>query len=131
MNRAAPLMLAATLCAAALPSQAQNVHCTMTELCPKTGLCVATPVTLAFNIDPNQFVDPVSKNEPPRNKVTWVSLHNERFQAEPIRMDNGIVGFWADIDGTSHLMTVQADGSSHYSKSDNSTRLSGYCEVTS
>lgn len=115
----------------ALPAQAERLTCDLRAPCPSKGPCVVEAVTVSFEIDHTQFVAPVDRREPPRNKVTRVSLRNatgdREFRAEPIVMADGTRGFWAEIDGIEHLMTIRPDGRGSYVTSGAAAQLTGRC----
>ena len=108
---------------------AERVECTFTPPC-LGSICYADEIPVAFTIDHNQFAPALDPKEPPRNKVTTVALGEERFQAEPIVMDDGTRGFWANIAGVDHLMTMRPDGMGTYATTGAIPFMSGHCGVT-
>lgn len=107
---------------------AERVDCAFAVPCLGAG-CVVEEVALRFEIDPSQFVDAHVPGEPPRNKVTWVTLGDVEFEAEPIRMADGTRGFWANVAGVEHLMTTRADGMGTYASTGAVPYMSGRCKI--
>lgn len=114
----------------ASPAWAERVECEFHIPCIGIGACIEGPLPVSFEIDHRQFAPPVSPQEPPRNKVTLVSLGEERFKAEPIVLDDGTRGFWANLGGVDHLMTMRPDGRGTYSTSGGIPLMTGLCETT-
>lgn len=107
--------LSVGLCGSA---QAQDIKCVMAD---------GTPV--AFQIDPNQFIDAVSSEEPIRRKVTQIRMGDSRFPAEPFIIGQ-MRGFHAeDLGGTSMMFVVRPDGSARAANARQGYDLSGTCEV--
>jgi hypothetical protein len=98
------------------PVWAERVDCTFAAPCPANSGCTPAPLTLHFDIDPNQFAPAIDANEPPRTKITQVTEGDETFAAEPILMDSGVRGFWTDQDGSARILTVQPDGAAVYTR---------------
>ena len=122
-----PLLL---ICLTASPALAERVSCTLSQPCPILTDCATETLALDFVIDRSQFVAAVDVNEPPRKKVTVVTLGEEQFRAEPFLIGD-VRGFWQDTEAMSDRMfTMQADGSAIYSESPSGVQLSGLCEVT-
>ena len=116
MIRAALLALLAT------PAQAQDVRCTLDD--------GTAPVQIAFTIDRNQFVAPVSAKDPPRRKITQVQMGRDRFLAEPFLIGQSL-GFWEDAEAVgSRMLVVQPGGEANYSETPSGRRLTGTCEVS-
>ncbi|WP_296419189.1 hypothetical protein [Pseudooctadecabacter sp.] len=91
-----------------------------------TLLCDTMQVT--FDIDPNQFVNPQSPDEPPRRQVTQVTMDDATFTAQAIMMAGGIEGFHEDAGALgSRLMIVRADGSARLTLQPANTRWVGMC----
>ncbi|WP_342075805.1 hypothetical protein [Yoonia sp. SS1-5] len=99
------------------PCWAENIACDMDG------------IALAFAIDRNQFVAPASPDEPPRRKVTMVSMGDAQFPAEPFLIGK-TRGFWAEgWSGSDVIFVMQPDGSATYTDTRRDTRLTGHCEV--
>ena len=109
-------------------ANAERVECMFATPC-MGSTCVVEEIPLSFYIDPNQFVAPQHPNDPPRNKVTRVALGEYEFPAEPILMDDGTRGFWANVQGVDHLMTMRPDGMGTYATSGSVPFMAGECEV--
>lgn len=104
--------------AMASPVAAQQVNCLMED---------GTPVD--FIIDPSQFIDAVSVEEPIRRKVTYVRMGDTSFPAEPFIIGNRR-GFHAEGLGDSALMfVVGPDGVATSANAREGTSLVGQCEV--
>ena len=111
------------------PASAERVECTFKAPC-LSAVCVEETIPVAFTIDHNQFAPALDPNEPPRNKVTTVALGDETFKAEPIVMADGTRGFWTNISGVDHLMTMRPDGMGTYATTGAIPFMSGRCGVT-
>ena len=111
-------------------ARAELVECVLSEPCTTTGVCLRDSIDLHFVIDRNQFADAVNVNDPPRRKVTLVTLGDEEFSAEPMIIGD-VRGFWQDTEATGdRIFTMQADGSGVYSESPSGKTLTGSCEVS-
>jgi len=109
---------------------AERVECSLSEPCPTSGVCFQEAVDLHFVIDHNQFSDAVDVNDPPRRKVTLVTLGDEQYSAEPMIIGD-VRGFWQDTEAMiDRIFTMQADGSGVYSESPSGKTLTGSCEVS-
>ena len=83
---------------------------------------------LRFEIDRNQFVDAINTNEPPRNKVTDVTMNGETFAAEPFLIGD-VRGFWADNkEAGNRILMIEADGTAQYAEPDLERTMTGTCE---
>jgi len=107
----------------------EHVECTVTAPCATTGACPPDPIIVRFTIDRNQFASAISSDEPPRNKVTTVTIGTEQFTAEPILMAGGVRGFWKESFEGSHLLTFSVGDDAVYSRPIGQ-RLIGECEVS-
>jgi len=123
-------------CIAATPANAttERIACQFHRPCLEATVCVPDAVALAFTIDRTQFAPPHDPKEPPRNKVTHVSVTHaalgaDTFKAEPILMVDGTRGFWAHLDGVDHLMTLRQDGRSTYATTGPIPPMTGHCEI--
>jgi len=117
----------AVLLAQASPAIAESIVCTVAPPCPDGVVCEAAPVTVAFDINRDEFAPPVDPNEPPRRKVTTVQMGDARFPAEAIVMGD-VRGFWAEGGGGSHvLFMVHGDGTAHYVDDLTGLRMEGTC----
>lgn len=91
--------------------------------------CDLQGTALQFDIDRNQFVAPQNLNDPPRRKVTLVSMGEAQFPAEPFLIGK-TRGFWAEgWSGSDVIFVMQPDGSATYTDTRMDTRLTGHCEV--
>jgi len=116
-----------TMALAGTPALADNLLCQLHPDCTSCG----TTVQLGFHIDRNQFSPPVDAGEPPRRMVTHVMQGDTSFQAEPMLLANGVRGFWADINDTSYLLTIQPDGTATYTVTGpRAASLVGTCKDT-
>jgi len=122
---------AMALLAACPTSAIERISCVLNTSCSGETICAPKTSELHFGIDPNQFVAPIDAKEPPRNKVTIVSMDGESFRAEPIQTEFGLRGFWSAQNGTERLLTIQPDGTATYSLSSELGQLTGKCEVIS
>lgn len=107
---------------------AERVECEFMAPC-LTSVCLPEAVPVSFEIDHRQFAPPIDPDEPPRNKVTVVAMGGAQFKAEPILMDDGTRGFWANVEGVEHLMTMRPDGMGTYASSGAVSFMSGRCGV--
>ncbi|MBV7393312.1 hypothetical protein [Mameliella sediminis] len=71
-------------------------------------------IDLRFDLDPASFSPALDSREPPRRRVSRVTLSDGRgFEAEAILGQDGSRGFWADSENM--LLTVAADGTARLS----------------
>lgn len=120
-----------TLCLGSpVAAATEKIECLFQSPCPEGVICIANaPISMDFTIDLNQFAPPINAREPPRNKVTRVTVGTAMFQAEPLVLSGGIRGFWAEHDGVEHLMTMQPDRTALYTTTGPVTRMIGRCNV--
>lgn len=112
------LLHAPALMAAAFSCVLTDMACAM--------LCEETRVS--FAIEPAQFVDPISPNDPPRRQTTQVAMNDARFVAQAIMMPGGVFGFHEDAGELGRrLMIVRADGSARLSLRPSNVTLTGTC----
>ena len=118
--------LALAVCAA--PLAAETVRCPLSPACQTASGCdVVTNVE--FTIDLNQFAPAVDANDPPRRKVTLVTMGDAQFPAEPIWFEGGIRGFSAEgWGGSEMLFIVQPDQTATLVDPREGLRLTGTCE---
>lgn len=122
--------LSATMLATSVSSfaHADVLNCSFTELCDADDSCVLVTMDLRFEIDRNQFVDAINTNEPPRNKVTDVTMNGETFTAEPFLIGD-VRGFWADTkEAGNRILMIEADGTAQYAEPDLERTMTGTCE---
>ena len=105
------------------PALGDSIKCVLS--CKINARCSEAPVSLAFEIDRNQFVSAVSPSEPPYRKVTTVQMGDKRFQAEPFLIGD-TRGFWADDLDT--ILVVMPDGGATYSSGMSGETMTGLCE---
>ncbi len=120
----------ATLLASALagPSLADSLACELQKECRANNVCDETIVDLTFEIDRLQFIDPQDRSEPPRRKLSQVSMADRQFPAEPFLMGD-VRGFWAEgLAGSHSIFIVNADGTAKFSNSEMGEHLIGTCE---
>ena len=100
------------LCALCLgqPLAAEEVRCDLDGL------------ALGFSVDRTQFVDGYA-GDPPRRKVSQVTLGDARFEAEPILLD-GQIGFH----GADRIFLLR-DGTGRLTDMTTGAALTGPCEV--
>ena len=130
METAPYLAIPATMLASVMAStvSADSLSCTLESPCEGRTACETEPVSLRFDIDRNQFVDPVDPNEPPRRKITQVEMGARHFPAEPFLIGD-VRGFWAEgLGGSDGIFVVNADGSAKYSNPQLGETLLGTCE---
>lgn len=110
-----PLALGAAL--AASPALAERFDCMM-----------ADGTVVRFDLDPNQFVDAVSEGEPPRRKVTQVTMGTSKFPAEPFSIGD-LAGFSAEALGAGTIMfVVNPSGEAIQTERQTGQRMTGQCE---
>lgn len=98
-------------------------------VCAQAISCQMGDVAVDFIIDPSQFIDSVTPEEPIRRKVTVVQMGTNRFPAEPFIIGD-IRGFHAEGPGGANVMFVtRPDGSAHYVNTTTGDTLDGTCEV--
>lgn len=126
MRRAGLTSLALSVCAA--PLAAETLRCDLTPDCVGSAACDAI-TTVQFTIDLNQFAPAVDANDPPRRKVTLVTMGAAQFPAEPIWFQGGIRGFSAEgWGGSEMLFIVQTDHTATLVDPREGLRLVGTCE---
>ena len=110
--------MVAPLCAAlASPAMGESIACDIAG------------IPVRFEIDMTQFAPPVDPGEPPRRRVTTVSLGSQQFEAEPMVMGE-LRGFWTDgEDAAQVLMIIQPDGAATLTNAPPGTEKTGRCEV--
>ena len=114
----------------AAPVAAASWACTLSGPCPDATACPDDPVRIAFDIDPGQFAPPVGPSDPPRRRLTSVTLNGETFDAEPIRMAGGIRGFWGlPGPGSDRILLIEADGAARYDDPARQGQLTGTCKT--
>ena len=83
---------------------------------------------ITFEIDRDQFIDPIDAAEPTQRKITIVTAGTATFPAEPFII-GGMRGFYADgLGGSSVMFTVAPDGSATYSNARSGEKLTGICK---
>lgn len=87
----------------------------------------AADLRLDFDIDPASFADPIDPREPPRRRVSRVTLGGESFEAEALLTEGGSRGFWAP--GRGILLTKAPAGAARMSDG-NAASWRGRCEET-
>lgn len=124
------MMAALGAWALAPPAEArvERIECTLSAPCPGQAACLSRDVEVRFAIDLNQFALAFSPDEPPRKKITTVTVGSERFSAEPILMVGDVRGFWAETYEGTHLLTFSPGQDAVYSRPVNE-KLTGRCEV--
>lgn len=91
--------------------------------------CDMAGTAVAFEIDHTQFSLPQSPDDPPRRKVTSVTMGDAIFDAEPVVLGEAR-GFWAEGQtGANVILMMQDDGSAIYTDQQTGIRLTGTCEV--
>ncbi|SFS10143.1 hypothetical protein [Yoonia litorea] len=91
--------------------------------------CDLAGVPVSFAIDAAQFAPAQNAGEPPRRRVTHVTMGDTAFAAEPFRLGD-TVGFWTkDSVGAETMLVVNADGTAVYADPQAGARLTGTCEV--
>ncbi|MBS0122548.1 hypothetical protein [Thetidibacter halocola] len=92
---------------------------------PEAWLCAFAPPfeTLRFTLDPAQFADPVSPDEPPRRQLSRVTLPNVELTAEAILTQDGGRGFF--LAERAMLLIRHSDGSATLTA--DGARLGGEC----
>ncbi len=107
------------------PLSAADLNCVL-SVKDCTSDCIQ--ITVAFRIDPHQFVDPQNTNDPPRRQITRVQLDNEDFNAEAIMLPGGILGFHDDAGELGRrLMIVQPDGRARLTLQPKNENWVGHC----
>ena len=110
-------MTAALFATLAAPAFADQIRCDLDG------------VAVAFDLDRAQFAPPVDDGEPPRRRLTSVTMGNAQFPAEPFIIADAI-GFSAEgMGGSEIMMVIQADSSAMLADPRADMRLSGTCEV--
>ncbi len=110
-------MIRAALTCLATTAHADDIRCAMDN-----------GEALTFAIDRTQFVAPQDPNDPPRRKISQVSLGDKRFPAEPFII-GPVRGFHADgLGGSSVMFSVVADGSAKLANTRTGETLTGTCE---
>ena len=110
------------------PCMADSLTCVVSTSCPPGMECLSEQVTIAFDINREEFAPAIDPGEPPRRKVTMVQMGGARFPAEAIIMGEAR-GFWAEGGGGSHvLFMVHGDGTAHYVDDRTGLRMVGTCE---
>ncbi|WP_323768617.1 hypothetical protein [Antarctobacter sp.] len=84
-------------------------------------------LSLRFDLDTASFAPPLDPNEPPRRRVSRVTLGDDGFTAEAILSENGQRGFWSPDRGW--LLTMDRDGAARLSDADQAPWL-GRCKET-
>lgn len=122
------MKLAMLLTLPAAPCVADSLSCVVSPACPAGAECVVDEVSIAFDINRDEFAPAIDPGEPPRRKVTMVQMGGARFPAEAIIMGEAR-GFWAEGGGGSHvLFMVHGDGTAFYVDDQTGLRMEGICE---
>lgn len=101
------MRVALVLCLLAQTATAEQVCALKLEFCQRD--CVE--ISVRFEIDRTQFVQPQDPGDPPRRQVTRVTMDTMTFQAQALLFSDGMIGFHSQDAATGdRLMIVQRDG---------------------